>query len=170
MDLLTHSSESAESISYKLEAPAVIATTQNTNPTIKVCLSPGLRCTVGLVGKYVSDNEFKAVDSDEIVKCESLDAAVKLEEVQAYDCYAHPLIKEVRVKILSDMHQIDQAQQKVVIEKIARKSIEVDKEIVGVIDLENGVVVYTINETIDLSRSLMYSLIPEIEVEIEVVY
>jgi NCAIR mutase (PurE)-related protein len=133
----------------------------------KVCLIPQSLCDKKLLGRFVTNDSFKAVDSEnEITVISDLDLA----HVQDFDYKAEPFVKEIRVKVVSESNQISQRELKLEIHSFNRLGESVVQELNGKSDDETNEWVFNVNQQISFDKAVYYALLSEISIDIKIVY
>ena len=152
-----------EIVAYNLIAPQ--------GETLLVCLIPQHLCDCELVGRFVSDGDFKAVGSEAVITAISTNTAVLLAAVQCYDNHAEPTIKEIRVTPKTEFSQLNQGLEcNIIVSTVNRQGEKTSRVIAGELDEAKKAFVYPVNEKMTFEKSLYYELLSSISVDVQVVY
>lgn len=152
-------SEIKNALKYKLK---------NSEGNTKICLIGGLASLNRLAGRVLTDKTFKDVEGNSEITATSLGNIIQ--HSLDYDLVYPPEIKAVRLKVLSSLNQLEQIEQKLVIETVDRfQSIEQTQEIEAIHE-SGGVFCFPVNQVMTPNKAMYFQLLSSIEVEIEVVY
>ena len=152
-----------EIVAYNLKAPQ--------GETVLVCLIPQHLCDCELLGRFVTDGDFKAVSSEAVITAISTNAAVLLAAVQCFDNHAEPTITEIRVKPKSAFSQLNQGMEcNIIVSTVNRQGEKTSRIIAGELDEVKKAFVYPVNEKMTFDKSIYYELLSSISVDIQVVY
>lgn len=151
-------------LKYNLTAP------KSEKPVI-ICLIGGVLAGTILSGRVVTDKVFKAVESELEIDVKTLIEGVKLQHAQAFDLFAQPFVKEIRVTPVTPNNQIEQGRDNLlIISTIDNLGEPVKREVKGHFDNDKAIWVYPVNEKLTFDKAVYYSLLSEISVNVEVVY
>lgn len=154
-------------LKYSVQAPKI---GKEDNGTAEICLMPQCSASEPLLGRFVTDGEFKGVSSDDVFKAVADDDTVSLAHCQNHDQKAEPFIREIVIGVISGLTFLKQKKQTVKIVTVDRFSKKTVREITGVLNDETNCFHYAVNEKITFDKTVNYSVVSAMKLSVSVVY
>lgn len=153
-------------LKYSIQAPKI----ETKEGLAEICLIPQISGDEVLKGRFVSNEEFKAVTSEDVFKAIPENETVNLKQVQIYDKRAQPFIREIVVEVVNGLTFLKQKKQKIKIVIVDRFNNKTVREISGILDDETNFFHYAVNEQITFNKTVNYGVVSAMKLNFSIVY